>query len=62
MKHRKTVGVSEPRVLRSAAGYYIGTIYVDPESGCVQPNSRDSEYYISKDKAEAELALTLVNN
>ena len=35
---------SELQVLRSAAGYYIGTLYSNP-GGFVEPGSRDSGYY-----------------
>ena len=42
------------RVLRSAAGYYVGTMYVHPE-GWEEPGSRDSDYFASKDEAEAYL-------
>lgn len=39
-------------VMRSAAGFYIGTFYTDPETGIQQPGSRDSvEYYETFDEA-----------
>lgn len=46
---------SDIQVLVSGAGYYIGTIYNNPE-GYPEPGSRDSvEYY--RDKATATTAL-----
>ena len=40
----------ELQVLKSTAGYYIGTL---DEVGC--PNSRDSGYYASAEAAQADL-------
>lgn len=40
----------ELQVLKSTAGYYIGTL---DEIGC--PNSRDSGYYASFEAAQADL-------
>jgi hypothetical protein len=45
---------SELKVLQSAAGYYIGTMYNNPE-GFQEPGSRDSDYFPTKEKAEAFL-------
>ena len=45
-------GYSELKVLRSGAGYYIGTMYVDPVDGFEEPGSRDSDYFASKEAAE----------
>jgi len=46
---------SELQVLRSAAGYYIGTVYHNPE-GFAEPGSRDSvSYYSSEETAQYEL-------
>ena len=44
--------VSEPVVMRSVAGWYIGTIYND--NGLIMPNQRLT-VYMSKDKAIAYL-------
>lgn len=49
------------RVLRSNAGYYIGTLYQHKnEAGDVQweePGSRDSDYFATEAAAQAELEL-----
>ena len=48
---------SDLQVLKSAAGYYIGTIHNSPEMGGFQePGSRDSTYFPSAEAAT--LALT----
>lgn len=44
-------GFSELQVLRSAAGFYIGTTYTDPENGWQEPGSRDSCYFVHKEQA-----------
>ena len=49
------LGVSELKVMRSAAGWYVGTTYTDPEDGFTEPNSRETDYFSSR--AEAEKAL-----
>jgi|LakMenE18May11ns_1017448.scaffolds.fasta_scaffold8606056_2 hypothetical protein len=42
------------QVLKSAAGYYIGTLYQDGATGFFFPNSRDSEgYFPTRATAEA---------
>ena len=48
-------GYSELRVLHSMAGYYVGTVYIDPETGVEEPGTRDSEYFPRKQEAEAFL-------
>jgi hypothetical protein len=47
-------GYSDLKVMKSAAGFFIGTTYTD-ESGFTEPGSRDSGYF--KTHAEAEAAL-----
>ena len=42
---------SELKVLHSGAGYYIGTIYNNPD-GYKEPGSRDSNYFKSNREAE----------
>lgn len=43
---------SQLQILKSNAGYYIGTIYQNP-SGFEEPGSRDSvEYYKTEEAAE----------
>lgn len=45
---------STPRVMRSNAGWYIGTVYQDAE-GFEEPGSRLSGYFGSAAAAEAAL-------
>ena len=46
---------SDLQVLMSGAGYYIGTVYNNPE-GYPEPGSRDSwDYYPTKDAAQQAL-------
>jgi len=47
-------GYGELEVLRSAAGYYIGTLYTEPE-GYKVPGTRDSGYYRTREEAEQAL-------
>lgn len=49
---KEKTGYSELQVLRSGAGYYIGTIYTDPETGFREPGSRDSDYFSKRESAE----------
>lgn len=48
-------GYSEMKVLRSGAGYYIGTIYTYPIDGLQEPGSRDSDYFATEEQARAYL-------
>lgn len=52
----KDPNVTPIKVMVSAAGYYIGTGYVDPDMGWEEPNTRESECYY-RTKAEAQHAL-----
>jgi hypothetical protein len=45
---------TELQVLKSAAGYYVGTLYNDPE-GWQEPGSRDSDYFATREAAQAWL-------
>lgn len=47
---------SEMQVLRSAAGFYVGTLYTGAD-GFVEPGSRDSGYFGTEDDAAAYLAM-----
>lgn len=49
---------SELQVLKSAAGYYVGTLHTD-ENGFTEPGSRDSGYF--RTKSEAQTFLTTVH-
>ena len=53
---------SEPQVMKSAAGYYVGTFYMEPLSEFypssgpfLVPGSRDSGYFGSYAEAQAYL-------
>lgn len=48
---------SDLQVLQSAAGYYIGTLYSDPETGFVLPGSRDTQYFQTEKEASIQLGL-----
>lgn len=43
---------SELKIMHSNAGYYIGTTYTDPADGFVEPGSRDSNYFKTREDAE----------
>lgn len=45
---------SELQVLRSAAGFFIGTIYTG-DDGFQEPGSRDSEYFPTREAAQKAL-------
>jgi len=47
---------SDLKVLKSAAGWYIGTLYSDG-NGFIEPGSRDSEYFASEESANEMLSL-----
>lgn len=51
---------SEFMVLRSAAGYYVGTMYKE-EYGWV-PNSRETGYFATKEEAEEALKSFQITN
>jgi len=42
---------SRLQILRSAAGYYIGTIYIDRDHLFESPGSRDTSYFQNLDQA-----------
>lgn len=45
---------SDLQVMKSNAGYYIGTIHTD-EEGFQEPGSRDSDYYPTREEAQKAL-------
>ena len=47
--------VSDLRVLKSAAGFYVGRVEISPE-GYEFPYCRESGYYPTREKAESALA------
>lgn len=57
---------TEMQVLRSGAGYYIGTLYeeidADGKVVWVEPGGRDSDYFSSKEGAEAYLKILNVGS
>ena len=42
---------SRLQILKSPAGYYLGTIYIDPEHLFEEPGSRDTTYFQTLDQA-----------
>ena len=52
---------SDLQVLKSNAGYYIGTIFThngkEMPEGFTEPGSRDSGYFLKKEKAEEFLEM-----
>ncbi len=47
--------VRGPKVMRSAAGFYVGYGYFDPEWGWEEPYSRESGYFRTESDAQAAL-------
>jgi hypothetical protein len=46
----------ELRVMESAAGFYIGSLYYDPHmAGHAVPGTRDSGYYATREEALRDL-------
>lgn len=52
-KDRKLYG--ELKVMKSNAGYYIGSEYANPD-GYTEPGTRDSPYYADSSAAEFDLS------
>ena len=48
---------SDLMVLRSGAGWYVGTLHTDPEEGFTEPGSRDTTYFATVEIAEKVLAI-----
>ena len=42
---------SSLQILKSPAGYYLGTIYIDPDHMFEEPGSRDTNYFPTLDQA-----------
>jgi hypothetical protein len=54
---------SELKVMRSGAGYYVGTSYRDPEFDFDVPGSRDTViYFATATEAKAELENIIAGN
>lgn len=47
----RPLDTSDQQVLRTPAGWYVGTLYYDPDMGGYFPNSRDTEYFGSYEEA-----------
>jgi len=43
---------TEMKVLKSNAGYYVGTLFMNPHVGFKEPGSRDSCYFNTKEEAD----------
>lgn len=54
---QQALGYTDPEVLESAAGFYIGQQYYDSDIGCPVPGGRLSVRYW-RAKREAQVALT----
>jgi hypothetical protein len=54
MERKRAPHRSRLQVLQSAAGYYIGTTWIESEDD-IQPYSRDSQYFETKEAAERAL-------
>lgn len=57
--------VSEPRVLRSAAGYYVGRVCIDPampEAGLNIPYDRESVYFAGTPEATNYLHMRIIDH
>jgi hypothetical protein len=52
--HKEDPHISEFIVLRSAAGWYIGTIQTSDE-GWLEPNTRETDYFDSQEEAQRAL-------
>jgi len=50
-----TYALSEMRVLKSAAGYYVGRTAWDEDDGYEEPGSRESGYFATEAEAAAAL-------
>jgi len=48
---------SRLQILKSPAGYYLGTIYIDPEHLFEEPGSRDTTYFPKLEQAIRALEL-----
>ena len=47
---------SDLKVMKSAAGWYIGTTHTDGKTGFTEPGTRDSDYFNTEHKAIILLA------
>lgn len=56
IKEEEKGSYTEMQVLQSGAGYYIGTLYNNPE-GWQEPGSRDSDYFQTREQAEKHLKM-----
>jgi hypothetical protein len=54
--------ISELKVMRSAAGYYVGRSYWDIEIEYEGPYSRNSEYFDTEEQAQKRLDAMLREN
>lgn len=59
-EHEKKL-YSELQILQSNAGWYIGTVYNNPD-GFQEPGSRDSQYFLTKEDAEEFMKYALPDN
>lgn len=52
---------SDLQVLHSGGGFYVGTIYENPD-GYSEPGSRDSDYFSTLQQAETHLAAIVADD
>jgi len=52
----ETARYSDIQVLKSNAGWYLGTVYSAVE-GWKEPGSRDTDYYATEERAKESLAI-----
>jgi hypothetical protein len=56
IKTSEKSGYTDLRVLQSGAGWYVGTLYWNPDHGGFwEPGSRDTGYFDTKEEATAYL-------
>ena len=54
---KDNLNYSDLKVIQSPAGWYIGTIFTDPHTKCLELGSRDTFYFCTKSQAEKAYGL-----
>lgn len=55
MSTEEKLRISDPLVMKSAAGYYVGLQYLEEEFQAWLPYDRLTDYYATKEEAEIAL-------
>jgi hypothetical protein len=55
MYYQEEDQISEVKILKSVAGYYIGYLYFDKDMNAWLPYDRISGYYVTKEDAAQDL-------